>query len=130
MLRLQVAVLRRQVARRALQPSDWALLAGLSRLLGRRHRGEFFIQPETLLRWHRNLVSAENPIRTFDLDFSKSKESGRDPLLRLRKWHQQSPGGPTSCLHLGKPSTLRREQVPEPWYASEHLFTAVHELDP
>lgn len=72
MLRLQVAVLRRQVARRALQPSDWALLAGLSRLLGRRHRGEFFIQPETLLRWHRNLVSAENPIRTFDLDFSMS----------------------------------------------------------
>ena len=56
MLRHEVAVLRRQVARPALRPSDRALLAGLSRLLGRRRLGRFFVQPETLLRWHRNLV--------------------------------------------------------------------------
>jgi putative transposase len=56
MLRHQVAVLRRQVARPALRPSDRALLTGLSRLLGRRRLGRFFIQPETLLRWHRDLV--------------------------------------------------------------------------
>jgi putative transposase len=56
MLRHEVAVLRRQVARPALQPSDRALLAGLARLLGRRRRGAFFVQPETLLRWHRDLV--------------------------------------------------------------------------
>ena len=56
MLRHEVAVLRRQVARPALRPSDRALLAGLSRLLGRRRRGRFFVQPETLLRWHRDLV--------------------------------------------------------------------------
>ena len=35
---------------------DRALLAGLSRLLDRRRRGRFFVQPETLLRWHRDLV--------------------------------------------------------------------------
>src|ERR1035438_8968812 len=34
---------------------DRALLAGLSRHLGRRRLGRFFIQPETLLRWHRDL---------------------------------------------------------------------------
>jgi putative transposase len=56
MLRHEVAVLRRQVARPALRPSDRALLAGLSRRLGRRHLDRFFIQPETLLRWHRDLM--------------------------------------------------------------------------
>jgi putative transposase len=56
MLRHEVAVLRRQVARPALRPSDRAPLAGLSRLLGRRRLGGFFVQPETLLRWHRDLV--------------------------------------------------------------------------
>ena len=56
MLRHEVAVLRRQVARPALVPCDRALLAGLSRLLSRSRRGRFFIQPETLLCWHRDLV--------------------------------------------------------------------------
>jgi putative transposase len=56
MLRHEVAVLRRQVARPALRPSDRALLAGLGRLLARQRRGRFFVQPETLLRWHRDLV--------------------------------------------------------------------------
>jgi putative transposase len=56
MLRHKVAVLRRQVVRPALRPSDRALLAGLGRLLDRRRRSRFFVQPETLLRWHRDLV--------------------------------------------------------------------------
>ena len=55
-LRHEVAVLRRQIARPALQPADRALLAGLARLLPRRRRGRFFVQPDTLLRWHRDLV--------------------------------------------------------------------------
>ena len=56
MRRHEVAVLRRQVVRPALLPSDRALFAGLSRLLGRRRRRRFFVQPDTLLRWHRDLV--------------------------------------------------------------------------
>jgi putative transposase len=56
MLRHEVSVLRRQVVRPALRPSDRALLAGLGRLLDRRRRRGFFVQPETLLRWHRDLV--------------------------------------------------------------------------
>jgi hypothetical protein len=64
MLRHEVAVLRRQVVRPALRPPDRALLAGLSRLLNRRRRGRFPVQPETLLRWHRDLarMGAENVI--------------------------------------------------------------------
>jgi len=56
MLRHEVAVLRRQVTRPALRPPDRALFAGLSRLLNRRRQARFFVQPETLLRWHGDLV--------------------------------------------------------------------------
>ena len=55
-LRHEIAVLRRQVARPVLQTSDRALFAGLSRLLDRRRWERFFVQPGTLLRWHRDLV--------------------------------------------------------------------------
>ena len=54
-LRHELAVLRRQVARPALRPSDRALLAGLSRLIPR-SKCTGFVQPDTLLRWHRELV--------------------------------------------------------------------------
>jgi len=50
MLRHEVAVLCRQVVRPALRIHDRALLAGLGRLLDRRRRGRFFVEPETLLR--------------------------------------------------------------------------------
>ncbi len=56
MLRHEVAMLRRQVARPALRPSDRALLAGLSRFLNRRHLAQLFVQPETLFRCHRDLA--------------------------------------------------------------------------
>src|ERR1035441_174213 len=55
-LRHEVAVLRRQVDRPALRPADRALLAGLSRLLTRARQRGFFVQPATLLRWHRDLI--------------------------------------------------------------------------
>jgi putative transposase len=57
MLRHEVAVLGRQVHRPALEPADRAVLAGLARLLGRRRLGRFFVQPATLLRWHRDLAA-------------------------------------------------------------------------
>src|SRR5664280_1940674 len=56
MLRHEVAVLHRQIVRPAMRPSDRALFAGLSRLMNRRRRARFFVQPETLLRWHRDLI--------------------------------------------------------------------------
>ena len=62
MLHHEVANLRRQVTRPDLRPTDRALLARLSRLLGRRRQGRSFGEPETLLRWHRNLVRRRHSI--------------------------------------------------------------------
>jgi putative transposase len=55
-LRHEVAVLRRQVARPSLRWADRAVLARLSQVLSATRRSRFFVQPETLLRWHRDLV--------------------------------------------------------------------------
>jgi hypothetical protein len=55
-LRHELAVLRRQVARPRLEESDRVFLAAASRMLRRTSRPSFFVRPDTLLGWHRQLV--------------------------------------------------------------------------
>jgi putative transposase len=55
-LRQQVKVLSRKAGRPKLRPRDRMLLAALSRLLPRERWGSFIVSPQTLLRWHRELV--------------------------------------------------------------------------
>jgi len=55
-LRHQLAVLRRRVKRPRLNRLDRVLLAAASRLLPRERWSSFLVTPQTLLRWHRELV--------------------------------------------------------------------------
>jgi len=56
-LRHQLMVLRRQVARPRHTPVDRMVLAALARLLPRARWPVFLVTPATLLRWHRELVA-------------------------------------------------------------------------
>jgi putative transposase len=55
-LRHQLLVLRRQVARPRYTPADRMVLASLAKLLPRDRWPIFLVTPSTLLRWHRELI--------------------------------------------------------------------------
>jgi putative transposase len=54
-LRHELAVLRRQISRPRLDERDRLFLAAAGQVLGRTSRS-FFVRPDTLLGWHRQLV--------------------------------------------------------------------------
>ena len=56
-LRHELAVLRRQVARPSCRPADRAFLAALARMFPRDGRGSMFVRPETIRRWRRSLLA-------------------------------------------------------------------------
>ena len=56
-LRHELSILRRQVKRPQFTPHDRMFLAALSRVLPRRSWHRLIVTPETLLRWHRQLVA-------------------------------------------------------------------------
>jgi putative transposase len=56
-LRHELAVLRRQVARPSCRPADRMVIAALARMLPRDRWGSVFVRPETIRRWHRSLLA-------------------------------------------------------------------------
>jgi hypothetical protein len=73
-LRHQLAVLRRRVERPRLHRRDRVLLAAASTLLPRDRWTVFLVSPQTLLRWHRELVRRKWSYRR--------RSPGRPPLDR------------------------------------------------
>ncbi len=72
-LRHQVKVLQRQVKRPRLHRLDRVLLAAASRAMPRGRWSSFVVRPETLLRWHRELVRKKWTYR-------RSGRPGRPPI--------------------------------------------------
>lgn len=72
-LRHQLRVLRRQVGRPEMRHRDRVFLAAASRLLPRNRWTSFCVTPQTLLRWHRQLVKRKWTYR-------KASKPGRPPL--------------------------------------------------
>ena len=112
-LRHQLDVLRRQVERPKLRSSDRALLAAMGPLLPPQRRHGLLVTPQTLLRWHRQLVRRR-------WTYGRAKP-GRPPLgrekrelvLRLARenprWGYQRIAGELRKLGVSvSPSTVRR----------------------
>ena len=72
-LRHELAVLRRQVARPKLRRRDKIFLAAISRMLPRDRWGSLLVTPQTLLRWHRELVRRK-------WTFTNRRSPGRPPI--------------------------------------------------
>src|SRR5262249_60596041 len=70
----EVRVLRRQVKRSAWRSRDRLLLAALSRCVPRAQWWRFPVRPETLLRWHRDLVRRKGAA------VGRRRGPGRPPL--------------------------------------------------
>jgi putative transposase len=112
-LRHQLAVLGRQERRPLLRPADRALLAALARLLPPPRRHGLVVTPQTLLRWHRELVRQKwaQPRRSR----GRPPTDGRVRELVLR-FARENPGWgypriAGELLKLGlhvSPSTVRR----------------------
>ena len=112
-LRHQLAVLRRQAGRPSLRPADRAFLAALGRVLPRRRRDGLVVTPETLLRWHRELVRRKWTQPRGKPGRPATGRQVRDLVLRLARenprWGYPRIAG--ELLKLGlhvSPSTVRR----------------------
>ena len=112
-LRHELEVLRRQIARPRLRAADRALLAAATCQLPRPSRGTRLVTPRTLLRWHRALVRRKWR--------QPPGQRGRPPVtaevralvLRLARenprWGHRRIGGELAKLGLRvSPTTVRR----------------------
>ena len=112
-LRHQLSVLGRQQPRPRLRQADRALLAALVRLLPPPRRHRLGIRPQTLLRWHRELVRDRWTQQRRALGRPPVADRVRQLVLRLARenprWGYSRIAG--ELLKLGlrvSPSTVRR----------------------
>jgi hypothetical protein len=72
-LRHQLMVLKRQVGRPRLRRRDRLFMAALGSVLSRARWSSFLVSPQTLLRWHRDLVKKK-------WTFGRISSGGRPPM--------------------------------------------------
>jgi hypothetical protein len=111
-LRHQLVVLRRQERRVSLRPADRALIAALARVLPQRRRHGLIVTPQTLLRWHRDLVRRKWAQPRRSLGRPAVDERIRQLILRFARenprWGYQRIAGELQKLGLRvAPSTVR-----------------------
>jgi putative transposase len=112
-LRHQLVVLRRQAVRPSLRPADRAFLAALARLLPPRRRQGLIVTPQTVLRWHRELVRRKWAQPRRKPGRPAIDRQLRDLILRLARenprWGYPRIAGELQKLGLRvSPSTVRR----------------------
>jgi putative transposase len=112
-LRHELAVLRRQRPQPRLKPADRAFLAALARLLPRERRRRLMVTPQTLLRWHRELIRRKWTQPHRGRGRPPVEQRVRQLVLQLARENPRW-GYPRIAGELGKlsltvsPSTVRR----------------------
>ena len=134
-LRHELAILRRQVARPALRSADRTFLAAASRLLPRKRWSSFFVTPDTLMRWHRQLVARRWTYPTARAGRPPIGGEIRELVLRLarenRRWGYQRIAGELGALGLQRrddddPQAPARSRARTCWPESRRLLARVH----
>ncbi|HEY5988071.1 MAG TPA: hypothetical protein VIV12_17115 [Streptosporangiaceae bacterium] len=123
MLRHEVVVLRRQVARPRVDWADRAVLAGLARLLPRPAWHGLIVQPTTLLRWHRDLVR-----HRWTYSHRRGRPSATAELRALvlaLKAHVDETYVKGLCCGMSGPPLSRSGMVRRLWVEASHLLEKV-----
>ena len=108
-LRHELAVLGRQIPRPRLNESERVFLAAANRLLGRASRPSFFVRPDTLLGWHRQLVRRRWTYAGRRPGRAAVSEEIRELVLRLARenprWGYQRIVGELAAVGIGASAT-------------------------
>ncbi|MCA1698381.1 MAG: integrase core domain-containing protein [Actinobacteria bacterium] len=127
-LRHELHVLRRQIARPRIESADRVLLAALSRFLPRPSWQPFLVQPAMLLRWHRELVRRRwtyqgrrrgRPTLATDLRQLVLRLAAENPTWGYKRIHGELVGLGIALAPSSVWNILRREGIaPAPGRAS------------
>src|SRR5262249_24294220 len=122
-LRHQLRLLERKVGKPAWQPGDRLLLAALGRLLRRSSLDALLPRPETLLRWHRELVRrkwaafAGRPPRPGSTRHRERRElvfrlAQENPSWGYRRIQGEALKLGFKISHMGVANIFRRQRIP------------------